>query len=780
MLGQGMVGQEMVGTMDFRTSGPVSKRRRGRRLWPVWIALFWLVAAIPGGHAATPASSGHPATPAAKPAAQPAPVSVDELQRLVDTLQDEKARARLVGELHALIAAQRNIPADKITTGRPAGILLLGRLSQQVDALTGEILAGVSLLVDAPRLVHWARWQITDAAARQRWIDAAYAFLLVFGIAGASEWALRWVLAKAQPSFPVRHRDTRAVRALFGVLALVLDLVPLLVFAALAYGAVSMALDPFTPASVTLTVLVYATVEARLVLCVARAVLLPADPGTLILPIDAETRNYLYIWVKRFAFCGIFGYAVPQAAWWLGIPGALYTLLLKLAGLVVALLALIFLLQNRKPIAEWIGGDGTSTSGWARVRRSLGDIWPLLAVFYIVGIYSVYALRIEGGFVYVLRATALSVVIIVASRVVVRSMHSLSRHGFAISPQLKVQFPTLEHRANRYIPILTALGSAAIYILAGLTLLQAWDISAFAWLDTDAARWFGGELLTIGFVVVASLAIWEIFSSAIERYLSRIEASQSPRRTRIRTLLPLLRTAMLSLIVVLSGLIVLSHLGVDIAPLLAGAGIIGVAIGFGSQALVKDVITGLFILAEDQLAVGDIVDVGKDHAGVVEAITIRTIRLRDQAGTVHTIPFSEVTSLKNMTRDFAYVVARITISYGEDIDRVVEILRGVSTELMEDETLKGVILDPFEYLGVDTLNEFSVVLLVRIRTLPASQWNVGRAFNRLITIAFAKHGVATRDPSPVLMMTPPATPTEDDPAPAEDRPAPVEDRRRRA
>ncbi len=160
---------------------------------------------------------------------------------------------------------------------------------------------------------------------------------------------------------------------------------------------------------------------------------------------------------------------------------------------------------------------------------------------------------------------------------------------------------------------------------------------------------------------------------------------------------------MLSLIVVLSGLIVLSHLGVDIAPLLAGAGIVGVAIGFGSQALVKDVITGLFILAEDQLAVGDIVDVGKDHAGVVEAISVRTIRLRDQAGTVHTIPFSEVTSLKNMTRDFAYVVARITISYGEDIDRVVEILRAVSAELMEDETLREVILDPFEYLGVDAL-----------------------------------------------------------------------------
>src|SRR5207302_11062809 len=112
-------------------------------------------------------------------------------------------------------------------------------------------------------------------------------------------------------------------------------------------------------------------------------------------------------------------------------------------------------------------------------------------------------------------------------------------------------------------------------------------------------------------------------------------------------------------IVVLTSLIVLSHIGIDIAPLLAGAGVIGVAIGFGSQALVKDIITGLFILIEDQIAVGDIVDVGKDHRGTVEAITVRTIRLRDLSGTVHTVPFSEVTSVKNLSKDFSYAIARI-------------------------------------------------------------------------------------------------------------------------
>ncbi len=722
----------------------------------VWLLLAIvaapLSAAFGASAAATSPGSPHSAPPSAAPRSPPP--SNGELQQLVDTLQNDHARAQLVAQLQTLIAAQRHTEPPK-----SEGVALLGRLSSQIDAFTGEILAGVALIVDAPRLIRWAREQIHSEAARERWASAAQALVLIFGAAAAAEAALRWIIARTRPKFPVRQRDTRTIKALFALLALILDLVPILVFAAIVYGAVAMALDSLTPTGIMMSVLAVATIEARLILCLARAVLIPPDEGTSFLRLDAETRNYLYIWVKRFTFWGVYGYAVPEAAWWLGIPGPLYTLLLKLVGLVLALLAIIFLLQNRGQIADWIGGDGSRVSGWGRMRRTLAEVWQLLAIFYIAGLYAIYALHIEGGFIYVARATGLSVLVIVVARLLAHSIRGLSRRGFAVSPHLKTQFPTLEQRANRYVPVLTGLVSTALYVVAGLTVLQAWQISAFGWLDTDLARRLGGDLLSIGLIVAAALAVWETFASAIERYLGKINGGV-PRRTRIRTMLPLLRTAMLSLIVVMSGLIILSHLGIDIAPLLAGAGIVGVAIGFGSQALVRDVITGLFILLEDQLAVGDIVDVGKDHAGVVEAISVRTIRLRDLSGTVHTVPFSEVTTVKNMTRDFAYVTARVTIAYGEDIDRVVEILREASTELMEDEAVRDLILDPFEYLGVDALNEFSVVLLIRIRTLPSKQYPVGRAFNRAVKIAFDKNGIAMRDPSPVAIISPPAEPAQ--------------------
>ena len=134
-----------------------------------------------------------------------------------------------------------------------------------------------------------------------------------------------------------------------------------------------------------------------------------------------------------------------------------------------------------------------------------------------------------------------------------------------------------------------------------------------------------------------------------------------------------------------------------------------------------------------------------------------TARLRDLSGTVHTVPFSEVTSVKNLTKEYSYAVARISISYMEDIDRVVEILRQVGDELMQDEALRPSILNPFEFLGVDALGASSIVLLVRIRTLPGKQWVVGRAFNRLVKIAFSEQQVASSDPTPIMVVNPLAT-----------------------
>src|SRR5215469_18307951 len=311
-------------------------------------------------------------------AAEPAPVSTDELQRLVDSLQDDAAREKLVEQLRGLIAAQRGAEKEK-----PAGAAIFNQVTRQVEAFSGEILAGAAIVVDAPRLLDWVGEQVSDRAARRLWAEAAFAFTLIFGGAALAEWAFRSIISRLLPRLPVRRSDTRLVRACFALLGLILAVLPIAIFAATAYAALPTITEPLTRARFTLTVLVNATVKARLFLCLVKSVLLPADAGTAFVPIDLETRNYLYIWLRRFTFWAVFGYAVPEAAWWLGVPGALYALMLKTVGLVLAILAIIFLLQNRATIAAWITGEPAHSSGWNRVRRTLGETWHLLAILYI-------------------------------------------------------------------------------------------------------------------------------------------------------------------------------------------------------------------------------------------------------------------------------------------------------------------------------------------------------------------------------------------------------------
>ncbi|HMA49616.1 MAG TPA: mechanosensitive ion channel domain-containing protein, partial [Magnetospirillaceae bacterium] len=185
---------------------------------------------------------------------------------------------------------------------------------------------------------------------------------------------------------------------------------------------------------------------------------------------------------------------------------------------------------------------------------------------------------------------------------------------------------------------------------------------------------------------------------------------------------------------------VLGQFGVNIAPLLAGAGVIGVAIGFGSQKLVQDVITGAFMLFENTLAIGETVQIA-NHTGVVEGMTIRTIRIRDGIGQLHTLPFSSVTTVINMSRDFGYHPFELKISYDADIDRAIEVVNETIARMQEDPALGADILAPANLSGVARLDEWAVVLAGAIKTPPGRADAVGNVFNRRIKDAFDSSGI---------------------------------------
>jgi moderate conductance mechanosensitive channel len=202
----------------------------------------------------------------------------------------------------------------------------------------------------------------------------------------------------------------------------------------------------------------------------------------------------------------------------------------------------------------------------------------------------------------------------------------------------------------------------------------------------------------------------------------------------------------------------MSEVGLNIAQLLAGAGIAGVAVGFGAQALVKDIITGFFILLEDTFAVGDLIDVGKGHVGTVEAMSIRNFQLRDTAGIVHTVPFSEVTTVLNMSRDFAYVVCDVGVLYREDPDHVIEVMREAGKELAEDRQWSHRILAPLEILGIERFTDTGMVIRARLKAAPPYQLELGREFNRRLKKAFDRRGIELASANQVNYLdTPPQT-----------------------
>ena len=209
---------------------------------------------------------------------------------------------------------------------------------------------------------------------------------------------------------------------------------------------------------------------------------------------------------------------------------------------------------------------------------------------------------------------------------------------------------------------------------------------------------------------------------------------------RAETLTHLLRQLVRIAVLVVGGLVILKEVGVEIAPILAGAGILGLAVGFGAQNLVRDVISGFFLILENQVRVGDVAIIN-GTGGLVEAIAFRTISLRDLSGTVHIFPNGTITTLANMTRDWSAYVFEIGIAYGEDSDRATELIRRVGEELAADAYYGPLIKEPMEVFGVDKLGDSSVVIKGRIKTWPIHQWEVGRELLRRVKKTFDAEGV---------------------------------------
>ena len=723
------------------------KAVRVRRGWlAAMLAAFALAAAVQPGAAQSVIPAPQPAPKSAPSQSQPAEAQAarENLQELLQTLQDPAKRDALARQIEALIELQQQQAAPPAQE-RGLGARVLAALSasfQQISDLTEQLGHGFG---DSSHLLSWLETQGSDPTLRGMWLSVGTDLVLSLGAGLVVAYLINIGVRRVRQRLADRAVDGVFRRIRFAAARLLIELLPIIAFGLVALGALGWLAPPGT-VRLALLVVINATLITMAGTVVVGFILSPMEPPLRLVPLRDSAAVYLYIWARRLIVVGVWGYMLLQAGLLLEMPASAYAGAAKALGFVLTALLVILILQNREGMARWIRGtprpDGGGRIVPGVVRGRIAEIWHVLAIAYVVGFYFVWALEIAGGFFYLARATAITLLVIavVASGEV--WLPRLLNRFSGLDAALVARHPVVAARANRYVPIFKRVVVYAIRIAAILVILAAWEVNVGAALFSSTGRDILGRITDIAIVAVIALASWEIASGLITAHLNRRDESGHAiiRSARVRTLLPLIRNALMILITVMATLVVLSEIGVDIAPLLAGAGVAGLAIGFGAQSLVKDVITGAFFMFEGTINIGDVVDIN-GKGGLVEGMTVRSIRLRDYNGDLHTINFGSVGVITNMTRDFSYYLCDVKVAYRYGVDEIIAVLRETDEELRRDPALKGDILAPIEIAGVESFADTTFIIRSRIKTRPIRQWDVGRAFRRRLKLKFEEKDI---------------------------------------
>src|SRR5471032_571225 len=392
-----------------------------------------------------------------------------------------------------------------------------------------------------------------------------------------------------------------------------------------------------------------------------------------------------------------------------------------IANVMAALSTGVFILRFRRPIAHLIRNQPLSRR---LTRRALSDTIEIVGTFWylpamVLVAVSLFATFFSAGDTSTALRQALICTVLLVLCMVINGL--VRRHALKTAHGHK-RYALYSDRLKNFFYTLLHLGVWLLFIELGL---RVWGMSLIRFADGEghdiSMRFFG----LAGTLLFAWL-IWIVSDTAVHHALTR--SRKGLANARAQTMMPLIRNVLFVAIFIIALIVALANMGMNVTPLLAGAGVIGLAIGFGAQSLVADLITGLFIIIEDSLAIDDYVDVG-GHLGTVEGLTIRTVRLRDIDGIVHTIPFSEIKSIKNYSREFGYAIFRVAIPFNMPIDNAIKLMRDVGQKMRTDPLQRRNIWSPLEIQGVESFESGSAILRARFKTAPIKQWEVSRAFN---------------------------------------------------
>ena len=589
---------------------------------------------------------------------------------------------------------------------------------------------------------------------------ALYMFATVVGLAViiALGLALRWLFRRS--TLELQENLINAVRLgklqfLGRVLArMLLEALGIGIYMLATFIALVLFYEPGNPNYVFVSVFLLVSHYLIVFAFGARIIFSPSASALRLFPMEDRDASFLYKWIIRIIFIAGFFAGIASVFQQVNVNKQLFLMMYSSAGAAVILALVVMIWQSRKRVAQAIWNEETDAGSSVRsMRATLARNWQYFAILYVLaagGIWVAKALNEENVTVVNLILSIFLIPIVIGVDQWVQRLLKIasgeSRETIDLSGEEPKKIDEQAEAAGKmdlvhYVPLIRRF--FRIFLIAFLFFgsMRLWGI------DIQIGRMFTRSALSIVLILLLSFIAWQLIKARIDQKLKEEmpdddeEAEEGGAGgSRMGTLLVLLRKFILAVMFVMVSLIILASLGVNIGPLIAGAGVLGLAIGFGAQTLVKDIIAGVFFLIDDAFRVGDFIEVGGTK-GSVEHISLRSLRLRNPRGPVHTIPFGSMGTVTNNSRDYIISKLDFRVRYDTNVDKVRKIIKKINKKIMKDEEMGPVMLDKLKSQGVRELDDSAMIMRVKFKTIPGEQFVIRREVFRMMQEAFRENGI---------------------------------------
>ena len=559
----------------------------------------------------------------------------------------------------------------------------------------------------------------------------------------ALEKTLGWRLQKLGDN--IAHQSTHNWLTIlcYMLLRLLFNVVRVGVFALGAVIVPMVVTDVDSPWRTTLLTMLGIIFTVRLIAVLGQAVFAPSARGIRPLALSCNQASNVYWWVLAFSLYYAMLVNVVELVIVLGVEPVMAQLIVPIGGLLMNLMVNVFVWTHRHTITQLFSDN---EAGDSNLKQIVVQAWPVLVSMWLLMLWLVWGYAIFTGDFHAADKLTISWWITLLFPLVDRLFDVL----LANLVQLRwLQSPRFEQRSKRFRGILQIGLRLILVAFAVFSLAEGWGYQTMAMMEAGWVQNLLRALLDIVVIILVAFITWELIQSAIERRLPEPveEENESPEgegggggASRTETLLPLMRSFILAILVVTVVLSILSSIGVEIAPLLAGAGVVGIAIGFGAQKLVADIISGVFFLLDDAFRRGEYIEAASMR-GTVENISIRSMRLRHHLGAVQTVPYSEISTVKNLSRDWVTMKLEFRLPYDTDVEKVRKIIKKIGIAMMDDEEMGPNLILPLKSQGVMRVEESALIFRMKFTSKPGEQWIIRREAYTRVKAGLEKNGI---------------------------------------